>query len=153
MGVRRFVCLSGTFFMHLVLTSTALPQSDPVREYKRQVVDDVEAMKKRSQIMNDMVFSFAELGFQEFETSKYLTETLEKEGFAVERGIAGIPTAWMATWGSGKPVIALAPISTVSPKRLRNRASLVTSPWSMAHRATARVIIRVSPSISQRQSP
>ena len=72
-----------------------------------QVVDDVEAMKKRSQVMNDMVFSFAELGFQEFETSKYLTEILEKEGFAVERGIAGIPTAWMATWGSGKPVIAL----------------------------------------------
>ena len=64
-------------------------------------------MKKQTQVMNDMVFSFAELGFQEFETSKYLTEILEKEGFAVERGIAGIPTAWMATWGSGKPVIAL----------------------------------------------
>ena len=64
-------------------------------------------MKKRSQVMNDMVFSFGELGFQEIETSKYLTEILEKEGFAVERGIAGIPTAWMATWGSGKPVIAL----------------------------------------------
>jgi len=64
-------------------------------------------MKKRTQVMNDMVFSFGELGFQEIETSKYLTEILEKEGFAVERGIAGIPTAWMATWGSGKPVIAL----------------------------------------------
>ena len=64
-------------------------------------------MKKQSQVMNDMVFSFGELGFQEFETSKYLTGILEKEGFKVERGIAGIPTAWMATWGSGKPVIAL----------------------------------------------
>ena len=91
----------------LVVTPTARPQSGHVREIKRQVVDEVEAMKKRSQVMNDMVFSFAELGFQEFETSKYLTEILEKEGFAVERGIAGIPTAWMATWGSGKPVIAL----------------------------------------------
>ena len=57
--------------------------------------------------MNDMIFSFAELGFQEVETSKYLTGILEKEGFTVERGVAGIPTAWMATWGSGKPVIAL----------------------------------------------
>jgi aminobenzoyl-glutamate utilization protein B len=93
--------------MCLILASTAHPQSNPAPEYKRQVVDDVEAMKKRSQIMNDMVFSFAELGFQEIETSKYLTEILEKEGFAVERGIAGIPTAWMATWGTGKPVIAL----------------------------------------------
>ena len=64
-------------------------------------------MAKQTQVMVDMVFSFGELGFQEFETSKYLTGILKKEGFKIEHGIAGIPTAWMATWGSGKPVIAL----------------------------------------------
>jgi len=64
-------------------------------------------MSKQAQVMVDMVFSFAELGFQEVETSKYLTGVLEKEGFKIERGIAGIPTAWIATYGSGKPVIAL----------------------------------------------
>jgi aminobenzoyl-glutamate utilization protein B len=64
-------------------------------------------MSKQAQVMVDSVFSFGELGFQEYETSKYLTGILEKEGFTIERGIAGIPTAWMATWGSGKPVIAL----------------------------------------------
>jgi aminobenzoyl-glutamate utilization protein B len=57
--------------------------------------------------MVDEIFSYGELGFQEFETSKYLTGILEKEGFKVARGVAGIPTAWTATWGSGKPVIAL----------------------------------------------
>jgi aminobenzoyl-glutamate utilization protein B len=57
--------------------------------------------------MVDQVFSFGELGFQEFETSKYLTGILEKNGFRIERGFAGIPTAWGATWGNGKPVIAL----------------------------------------------
>jgi aminobenzoyl-glutamate utilization protein B len=57
--------------------------------------------------MVDMVFSFAELGFQEVETTKYLTGILKKEGFKIEQGVAGIPTAWVATWGSGKPVIAL----------------------------------------------
>src|SRR5256714_13390259 len=41
------------------------------------------------------------------ERSKYQTGILEKNGFTIERGIAGIPTAWMASWGSGKPVIAL----------------------------------------------
>ena len=51
------------------------------------------------QKMNDTVFSFGELGFQEFETSKYLTGILEKNGFTIERGVAGIPTAWMATLG------------------------------------------------------
>src|SRR6202008_3905321 len=64
-------------------------------------------MAKQSQVMVDMVFSFGELGFQEVETSKYLPGILKKEGFKIEQGIAGIPTAWIASWGSGKPVIAL----------------------------------------------
>ncbi len=81
--------------------------SSPVNDYKAQVVADVAAMAKQSQVMVDMVFSFGELGFQEVETSKYLTGILKKEGFKIEHGIAGIPTAWMASWGSGKPVIAL----------------------------------------------
>src|SRR5262245_31742974 len=74
---------------------------------KADLVGQIDGMKKQAQVMVDSVFSFAELGFQEFETSKYLTGILEKEGFRIERGIAGIPTAWLATWGSGKPVISL----------------------------------------------
>lgn len=74
---------------------------------RAEVLREIDGMKKQMQVMNDMIFSFAELGFQEFETSRYLIDILEKNGFTVERGIAGIPTAWMATWGSGKPVIAL----------------------------------------------
>ncbi|HEX5704282.1 MAG TPA: amidohydrolase [Pyrinomonadaceae bacterium] len=76
-------------------------------DHKAQAARDVDSMAKEAQVMVDMVFSFGELGFQEIETSKYLTGVLEKEGFRVERGISGIPTAWMATWGTGKPVIAL----------------------------------------------
>jgi aminobenzoyl-glutamate utilization protein B len=57
--------------------------------------------------MIDSVFSFGELGFQEFETGRYLTAILEKEGFTIQKGVAGIPTAWTARYGSGKPVIAL----------------------------------------------
>src|SRR5215469_7529108 len=74
---------------------------------RADLLGSIDGMKKQMQVMNDMIFSFAELGFQEFETSKYLTGILEQHGFTIERGIAGIPTAWMATWGSGKPVIAL----------------------------------------------
>src|SRR5688572_28232732 len=79
----------------------------PVNDHKAQVVKEIAGMSKQAQVMVDMVYSFAELGFQEVETSKYLTGVLEKEGFKIEHGIAGIPTAWTATWGSGKPVIAL----------------------------------------------
>ncbi|HYA16627.1 MAG TPA: amidohydrolase, partial [Bryobacteraceae bacterium] len=74
---------------------------------KSDLAGKVDSMKKQAQVMVDSVFSFGELGFQEFETSKYLSGVLEKEGFKVERGYAGIPTAFVATWGSGKPVIAL----------------------------------------------
>ena len=55
----------------------------------------------------DSLYSFGELGFQEIETSRYLTEILREHGFTVEDGISGIPTAWLARWGSGSPVIAL----------------------------------------------
>src|SRR5262245_847624 len=78
-----------------------------IEKFKAVVVDGVEARRKLAQVMNDTVFSFGELAYQEFETSKYLTGLLEKNGFSVERGIAGIPTAWVARWGSGRPVIAL----------------------------------------------
>lgn len=51
------------------------------------------------QIIDLQVFSFGELGMQEFETSKYLTGLLEQNGFTVERGTAGMPTAWLAKRG------------------------------------------------------
>src|SRR6185436_15427220 len=63
--------------------------------------------KEFSQQMVDQIFSYGELGFQEYETSNYLVNLLKKNGFQVETGVAGIPTAFMATWGTGKPVIAL----------------------------------------------
>ncbi len=75
--------------------------------HKADAAQEVDGLKENMAQWNDMVFSFGELGFQEFETSKYLTGILEKNGFKIERNVAGIPTAWMATWGSGKPVIAM----------------------------------------------
>ena len=83
------------------------PLDPKIAQYKRDVAAEIDAMKDQSQQMVDMVFSFGELGFQEYETMRYLTGILEKNGFRIERGVAGIPTAWTATWGSGKPVIAL----------------------------------------------
>ena len=55
--------------------------------------------------VSDRIFDFAETGFHEFETAKLYQQVLEKEGFAVEMGIAGMPTAFKATYGNGKPVV------------------------------------------------
>jgi aminobenzoyl-glutamate utilization protein B len=78
-----------------------------VDQLKQNVGLEVDAMQENIQKWNDTVFSFAEPGFQEFETSKFLTGILKQNGFAIQEGIAGIPTAFTATWGSGKPVIAM----------------------------------------------
>ena len=54
---------------------------------------------------SDAVWEAAELAFTETESAKVLCEVLKKNGFAVETGLAGIPTAFRGTFGSGKPVI------------------------------------------------
>lgn len=57
--------------------------------------------------ISDKIWDFAELGLIEFKSSALLADELEKHGFRVERGIAGMPTAFVATWGEGKPVIGI----------------------------------------------
>ncbi|TFV94586.1 amidohydrolase [Algoriphagus kandeliae] len=79
-----------------------------IEALKAEAAEIVQANHKQSQVMVDKVFSFAELGFQEIESSKYLTGVLEENGFTIEKGISGIPTAWWAVWSNGEgPVIAL----------------------------------------------
>lgn len=88
--------------------SQEAPKTDPrTVRLKAEAVDAVDRRAALVQQMVDSVFSFGELGYQEVETSRYLTEVLEREGFTIERGVGGMPTAWVARWGSGKPVIAL----------------------------------------------
>jgi aminobenzoyl-glutamate utilization protein B len=74
---------------------------------KAEAVAAVDEMQKLTQEIVDSQFSFSELGFQEFETQRYLTALLRRNGFDVETGISGMPSSWWATWGSGAPVIAL----------------------------------------------
>jgi aminobenzoyl-glutamate utilization protein B len=103
--LRRFAWLT------MVCVVAAVPvftqTSTRLDQFKKEAQADVENMTEFSQQMVDQVFSYGELGFQEFETSRYLVDLLKKNGFQVKEGISGIPTAWIATWGTGKPVIAL----------------------------------------------
>jgi aminobenzoyl-glutamate utilization protein B len=74
---------------------------------KGEAAREVDARAGLVQRVVDQLFSFGELGFQEVETSRYLVGLLKREGFSVDTGVAGIPTAWVARWGQGRPVIAL----------------------------------------------
>lgn len=84
-------------------------QAQDLDDLKDEAVEMVEARSKMVQEIVDMLFSFGELGMQEFETQRYLTGLLEENGFDIELGVAGMPSAWTARWsnGTGEPVIAL----------------------------------------------
>nr|AIW63125.1 amidohydrolase [uncultured bacterium] len=95
---RIIVCLP-------VCAALAFSQAPPIDQLKQAAGEMVDARATMTQQIVDSLFSFAELGYQEFESSAYLVNILEKEGFTVQRGAAGMPTAFIASWGSGKPVI------------------------------------------------
>lgn len=100
------VCLGVMVAVSAVLPTGAAAQSAQLEGLLEEVTAHAEANRKLTQVMVDKIFSFSELGFQEVETSAYVVGILRENGFQVEEGIAGIPTAWWATWGSGEPVIA-----------------------------------------------
>lgn len=92
---------SGSLYAQVTLSPEKLAA------FKKELIVEIDKEKVFTQQMVDMIFSFGELGFQETKTSRYITDILKKNGFTIESGISGIPTAWMARWGSGKPVIAI----------------------------------------------
>jgi aminobenzoyl-glutamate utilization protein B len=97
--------LAPIVFTALLATGASHAAAPSPEELKAQGLREVDAQQTLTQQIVDQIFSFSELGFQEIETSRYLTAMLEKNGFKVEREVAGVSTAWVATWGSGKPVI------------------------------------------------
>jgi aminobenzoyl-glutamate utilization protein B len=104
--MNRMLWQAGLICALLLPAGASAQQAAALPALKQEAAAEVDKLQTLTQQIVDRVFSFSELGFQEFETSRYLTEILEKNGFHIDRGIAGIPTAWVATYGLGKPVIA-----------------------------------------------
>jgi hypothetical protein len=82
-------------------------QSDNISHEKAYCFEYLERNAKAIATLNDSIFYFAELGMQEIETAKLMTDLLEQGGFKVERGISGFASGFCATCGSGGPVIAI----------------------------------------------
>jgi aminobenzoyl-glutamate utilization protein B len=74
---------------------------------KKAIVASVEKHKNKLIEISDEIWAHAETAFQEDESAKLLADYAEAQGFTVERGVAGMPTAFVATYGSGKPVISV----------------------------------------------
>lgn len=125
---KLFFVLAILFFLNKVTNAQKNNAVKKADKWKLEVIDAVDKQSKQAQVMVDQVFSFAELGFQEVETSKYLTKVLEENGFIIERNIAGIPTAWLAKWGNGKPLIAVGSDIDCIPKASQKPGVAFKSP-------------------------
>src|SRR4030042_5247095 len=84
-----------------------MTKSSVIAELKALVIKEVEAQQKQLRELSLKIPSPPELGFKETKASGWLTQYLEKNGFAIERGISGLPTAFKGSYGEGKPVIAI----------------------------------------------
>ncbi len=105
--IRFFIILS------IIITSTfytnAGNKKNDIYPEKKTVLNYLaleETVEKFGKI-SDAIWSYAELGMQEFKSAGLLIKTLENEGFTVEKGLAGISTCFVASYGSGEPVIGL----------------------------------------------
>ena len=105
--VRRIALLVVLLAPALVRTLPCQAADPRLDSLKSAAAAEVEARADLVQRIVDQLYSYGELGFQEVETSRYLVGLLRREGFTVDTGVAGIPTAWVARWGKGRPVLAL----------------------------------------------
>ena len=97
----RLFCLSA--FIFGILGAQAQSKS----KIKKGIIESVENHKESMIEVSDGIWEAAETSLEEFKSSEYLINYAEKNGFEVEKGVAGIATAFTATYGKGKPVIGI----------------------------------------------
>src|SRR3954451_18252770 len=90
-----------------VVTVVAVSAVSAQRDDRQAIVSSIEAKRDNYATVAKQIWAFAELGFQEQKSSALLQQELRAAGFQVKAGVADIPTAFVATYGSGKPVIAI----------------------------------------------
>ena len=90
-----------------VIAIAASLVSQPLMAQATDPVAAVDAQRSRTERVAKQIWDWAELGYQENRSSGLLQEELKREGFTVKAGVAGIPTAFVAEWGKGGPIIAI----------------------------------------------
>jgi len=71
------------------------------------LLKELEKNQEAYGVIAQQIWDYAEMGYLEEQSSALLQKTLSDEGFTIRKGVAGIPTAFIAEYGSGKPVVAI----------------------------------------------
>ena len=106
MNPRKLIatCCAVALLNAWVIPASAQPAA---ADLKKEAVAIIDANAEKIGKINDAIYSYSEIGFQEFKTIALVKKTLEAAGYKVTTGVAGMPTAYMATYGSGGPVLGL----------------------------------------------
>jgi aminobenzoyl-glutamate utilization protein B len=99
-------CLALSLLAAPSLFSSSLVAATEIKN-KEEAVASIEKRKAEMIKLSDQIWAFAETAFRERKSSKALADYAEREGFKVERGVAGLPTAFIATYGQGQPIIGV----------------------------------------------
>ncbi len=91
----------------LILSSTIALSQKKLTKGKQEINASIESHKNDLITISDEIWAKAETAFEEYDSSKILSDYAENNGFTVEKGVAGMPTAFVATFGTGKPVIGI----------------------------------------------
>jgi len=91
----------------MILSCAVWAQPKKINPNKESVQKSVEKNKNDYTKLSDDVWAYAETALKEYKSSKALADYAEQKGFRVKRGVAGMPTAFTAEFGSGKPVIGI----------------------------------------------
>lgn len=74
---------------------------------KNTILSNISAKEMYYDSISKQIWNWAEMGYLEFKSADLLQRTLEKEGFIIKKGVADIPTAFIAEYGEGKPIIGI----------------------------------------------
>ena len=96
-----------TILFALLMTTSAVAQQDITNENKKKVVESIENYSSDLTNLSDAIWEHAEIAFKEKESADALASFAEANGFTIERGVGEMPTAFVAEYGSGKPIIGI----------------------------------------------
>jgi aminobenzoyl-glutamate utilization protein B len=112
--MRKFAACVFVLLLATIYISSSAEEENPLlirvnpaklTPFKQDALAWVDAASPELARLNDEIWRAAEVAMEEYQSSEVLTSYLKKQGFAVERGVAGLPTAFVGVYGSGQPII------------------------------------------------
>ena len=95
------------FLISILIVLPKTGRSQNINQIKKTIIRSIENQKNQMIATSNLIWEAAETSLQEYKSSEYLIEYAKKNGFKVKTGVADIPTAFTASYGSGSPVIGI----------------------------------------------